>query len=53
MIVEDGRYYIYTHIRLDTNIVFYIRKGTKRSFPNKYERAMSVKQRSKYWKYIK
>lgn len=30
MIVSNGKYYLYRHIRLDTNEVFYVGIGTKR-----------------------
>lgn len=54
MITEEGTYYLYRHIRLDTNEVFYIGIGKKcktgRKF--KYKRAYDFKQRSKFWKRI-
>lgn len=52
MIVNNGKYYLYRHIRLDTDVPFYVGIGTK---PNKYRkhnreycRAYS-KTRNKIW----
>jgi len=42
-------YYIYQHIRLDTNEVFYIGKGTKKSKGNIYHRAYTKNSRNNYW----
>jgi hypothetical protein len=39
--------YVYRHIRLDTNVVFYIGKGTMDK--GKYKRANSRYDRNKYW----
>ena len=54
MITEEGTYYLYRHIRLDTNEVFYIGIGKKcktgRKF--KYKRAYDFTQRSKFWKRV-
>lgn len=54
MITEEGTYYLYRHIRLDTNEVFYIGIGKKaktgRKF--KYKRAYDFVQRSKFWKRV-
>lgn len=54
MILEEGIYYLYRHIRLDTNEVFYVGIGKKsktgRKF--KYKRAYDFAQRSKFWKRI-
>lgn len=54
MIVDSGKYYLYRHIRLDNNQVFYIGIGKKcktgRKF--KYKRAYDFTQRSKFWKRI-
>ena len=48
-------YFVYRHIRLDTNEVFYIGIGKKienyNSFKSEYRRAFS-KRRNKYWKNI-
>lgn len=45
-------YYIYQHIRLDTNEVFYIGKGTKKLKGNVYHRAYTKNSRNEYWKNI-
>lgn len=49
-------YYIYRHIRLDTNEVFYIGIGRKKFFYDCYEkeyfRAFSKSDRNKYWNNI-
>lgn len=49
-----GKYYLYQHIRLDTNEVFYVGIGTKRRRDknNSYERANSMFSRSKFWRAI-
>lgn len=58
MIVDIGKYYLYRHIRLDTNQVFYIGIGSKRDSINyqkiktEYSRAYSKHERSEYWKNI-
>lgn len=44
-------YYVYMHIRLDTNSIFYIGKGKKKE-NLVYERAYSRKNRNKHWKNI-
>lgn len=54
MIQSNGKYYVYRHIRLDSNQVFYIGIGTKKlKKPNCYtciyERAYSKFPRSKFW----
>lgn len=56
MISREGKYYLYRHIRLDSNKVFYVGIGTKRlKKPNcytcVYERAYSG-YRTKFWKSI-
>jgi hypothetical protein len=43
------KYYIYKHTRLDTNKVFYIGKGTKKSKGNIYYRAYTKSSRNQYW----
>ena len=59
MIVEKGKYYLYRHIRLDTNTPFYIGIAKKNFnlkkgiFCNKYERAFDKWKRNKFWKKIK
>jgi hypothetical protein len=45
-------YYIYQHVRLDTNEVFYIGKGTKKLKGNVYHRAYTKNSRNEYWKNI-
>lgn len=45
-------YYIYQHVRLDTNEVFYIGKGTKKLKGNIYHRAYTKNSRNEYWKNI-
>ena len=54
MIVENGKYFLYKHTDLGTNIVFYIGIGTKRykydTFKCHYGRAFSKAARSKEWK---
>jgi len=45
-------YYIYQHIRLDRNEIFYIGKGTKKSKGNTYARAFTKNSRNQYWKNI-
>lgn len=46
-------YYVYRHIRLDTNEPFYIGIGTKStsfsSIKTEYKRAFSKRSRTKYW----
>jgi len=55
MIVDNGKYYLYRHVRLDTNEVFYIGKGTKRVTqlntmnPSAYSRAIDTRNRTNYW----
>jgi hypothetical protein len=49
-------YFVYTHIRLDTNQIFYIGVGTfeeeKKTFKSRHRRAYDKYGRSKYWKNI-
>jgi predicted XRE-type DNA-binding protein len=49
-------YYLYRHVRLDTNEVFYIGVGTKNNkhlgFPSEYKRAYYKNNRSNHWKNI-
>lgn len=49
-------YYVYRHVRLDTNEVFYIGIGTKLKsfscFNTEYYRAFSKKSRNAYWRNI-
>lgn len=55
MIVDDGKYYLYRHIRLDKNEVFYVGKGTK-IFQGKTEKCIYtrayIKKRNNHWKGI-
>lgn len=54
----DMRYYLYRHVRHDTNEVFYIGIGTKRSITRiygqntEYSRAYEKSGRSIYWKNV-
>ena len=55
MIVDIGKYYLYRHIRLDTNQVFYIGIGSKIERQNgyaTYQRAYSKTGRNNFWKRI-
>ena len=59
MIKEQGRYYLYRHIRLDKNEPFYIGIGSKKERLNnfhkissEYERAYTKNKRNIYWKNI-
>jgi len=55
MITDNGKYYLYRHIRLDKNEPFYIGIGTKNKKDlefNDYFRATSRKSRNKIWKSI-
>lgn len=52
MIVNNGKHYLYRHIRLDKNEVFYIGIGTKSKNDikyNKYHRAFSKCNRNQFW----
>lgn len=51
MIQEQGEYYLYRHVRLDTNQVFYVGIGTK-GRRRKYKRAECTKHRNSFWKRI-
>lgn len=43
-------FYLYRHIRIDTNQPFYIGVGKKRvRSPNSYERAYTKRNRNRYW----
>lgn len=51
----DTFYYLYRHIRLDTNVPFYIGIGTYKStskYKNKYNRAFTHNKRNQYWKNV-
>lgn len=53
MIVKDGFCYLYRHIRLDTNEVFYVGVGVKRhELEEEYYRAYNKDNRNKFWKNI-
>jgi hypothetical protein len=43
------KYYVYQHIRLDNNQVFYIGKGTKKTKGNVFHRAYTKNSRNEYW----
>lgn len=43
-----GKYYLYRHVRVDSNSVFYIGIGSKRS-ENNYSRAYSKNNRNVWW----
>jgi len=45
------RYYIYEHVRLDTNEVFYVGKGTIKK-TNPYGRSQEKSRRSELWKKV-
>lgn len=51
MIQQQGKYYLYRHIRNDLNTPFYIGIGTKR-INNEYVRAFTNSRRNKLWKSI-
>ena len=42
-------YYLYQHVRLDNDTIFYIGKGTKKSKGNIYHRAYTKNSRNNYW----
>ena len=54
MIVNEGRHYLYRHIRLDTGEPFYIGVGTKpkNATNSEYCRAYTYNNRSNFWKNI-
>lgn len=57
MIVDDGMYFLYRHIREDKNEVFYIGVGTKYTDkrclnPNPYRRATVKAHRNTFWNHI-
>jgi hypothetical protein len=43
------KYYLYQHVRLDTNTIFYIGKGKKQLKGNVYRRAYTKNSRNNYW----
>ncbi len=54
MILPEGEFYLYRHVRLDINQVFYIgigKKGKKRAgYGQTYYRAFEVSNRTDFWK---
>lgn len=56
MVVDDGKYFLYRHIRVDKKQPFYVGIGTKRSRAHSqtstYERANLSSIRNKIWKSI-
>lgn len=56
MIIENGSYYLYRHIRLDKNEPFYVGIGKKdpryKDCESIYKRALTIYNRSSYWKNI-
>jgi hypothetical protein len=54
MIVDNGKYFLYRHVRLDKNEPFYIGIGSTKSYPGKtrYYRMYIDKGRNKYWTHI-
>jgi hypothetical protein len=57
MIVDNGKYYLYRHIRLDTKEPFYIGIGTKRGKVNTdiisaYYRAFTTDSRNNFWQKV-
>lgn len=58
MIVDNGRHYLYRHIRLDKNQPFYIGVGSKRiknnfkTFKSEYHRAFVKEKRNSIWRLI-
>ena len=55
MIEEEGKHYLYRHIRLDKNEVFYVGIGTKikknnfETHTNEFKRAFSKDNRNRHW----
>lgn len=54
MIEDIGKHYLYRHVRLDTNEVFYVGIGTKSKNKsiNDYHRSLTKANRNNYWKHI-
>jgi hypothetical protein len=53
----ENKYYLYRHIRLDKNEVFYVGIGTKckpeaKTVKSEYGRAYQISGRSKYWRNV-
>lgn len=49
MLVEQGKYYLYRHIRLDKNEPFYIGIGGKQANKGGYYRSKRISNRNKIW----
>lgn len=55
MIVNDGLHYLYRHVRLDTNTVFYVGIGTKGksdTLNGQFSRAFNCSMRNMFWKRV-
>lgn len=52
MIQEQGKYYLYQHVRVDKNEIFYIGIGTKYNNEKRYKRAHDKRNRNIFWKRI-
>lgn len=52
MILCDGKHYLYRHIRLDTNEVFYVGIGTQNKNTKLFHRAHSNSKRNNFWKNV-
>lgn len=52
MIVDLGKYYLYRHVRLDTNEPFYIGVGTNNEKSENFKRSRVKTNRNAYWKNI-
>ena len=50
--IQEGKHYVYQHIRLDKDEVFYIGVGTKYNKEKRYKRAYDKKNRNILWKRI-
>lgn len=54
--MENNKYYMYRHVRLDTNVPFYIGIGCKKGFYEthlqEYKRAYDSYHRSRFWKQV-
>lgn len=54
--VEENKYYVYRHVRLDTNVPFYIGIGSNpkkyNTFKSEYSRAFIKDKRSSHWNSI-
>lgn len=51
-IILGKRYYIYRHVRPDTNQVFYVGRGMEYTCSTPLRRAFDTRRRNKYWEYI-